>query len=120
MKKFEIRFGNKTLAFETGRMAKQADGAVVVRYGDTMVIVAVCAARKAKEGTDFFPLTVDYQEKSLEAHFLNFHKNIYGEEIELFFVKKLRSIKRFKSSKTLAGAIAVDMRKALQSLSDRV
>ena len=64
MKKFEIRLGNKTLAFETGRMAKQADGAVVVRYGDTMVIVAVCAARKAKEGTDFFPLTVDYQEKS--------------------------------------------------------
>ena len=52
------------MTFETGLLAKQADGAVTVRYGDTMVLVAVCAARKAKEGTDFFPLTCDYQEKS--------------------------------------------------------
>ncbi len=52
------------MSFETGRMAKQADGAFVVRYGDTMVFVAVCGARKPKEGTDFFPLTVDYQEKA--------------------------------------------------------
>ena len=64
--------------------------------------------------------TFSDKEKSLEAHFLNFHKNIYGEEIELFFVKKLRVIKRFKSPKMLAGAIAADMRKALQSLSDQV
>ena len=45
-------------------MAKQADGSVLVQYGDTVVLVAVCGAREAKEGTDFFPLTVDYQEKS--------------------------------------------------------
>lgn len=63
-KKFELPLGGKAMVFETGLMAKQADGAVTVRLGDTMVLVAVCAARKAKEGTDFFPLTVDYQEKS--------------------------------------------------------
>ncbi len=63
-KKYEITLGGKPLFFETGLMAKQADGAVTVRLGDTMVLVAVCAARKAKEGTDFFPLTCDYQEKS--------------------------------------------------------
>src|SRR3990167_4428373 len=45
-------------------MAKQADGSVVVSTGGTMVLVAVCGAREPKEGTDFFPLTVDYQEKS--------------------------------------------------------
>ena len=63
-KKYEITLGGKPMIFETGRMAKQADGAVTVRYGDTLVLVAVCAARKPKAGTDFFPLTVDYQEKS--------------------------------------------------------
>src|SRR3989338_3087602 len=63
-KKYEITLGGKPMIFETGLLAKQADGAVTVRYGDTMVLVAVCAARKAKEGTDFFPLTCDYQEKS--------------------------------------------------------
>lgn len=64
MKKFEIEVGAKTMSFETGRMAKQADGAVVVQYGETVVLCTVCVARKAKESTDFFPLTVDYQEKS--------------------------------------------------------
>ncbi|MBI4432458.1 MAG: polyribonucleotide nucleotidyltransferase [Candidatus Omnitrophica bacterium] len=64
MKKFEVNIGGRPLSFETGRMAKQADGAVVVRYGDTMVLVTVCGAAKPKEGTDFFPLTVDYQEKA--------------------------------------------------------
>ena len=50
--------------FETGRMAKQADGSVLAQIGNTVVLAAVCGARKPKEGTDFFPLTVDYQEKS--------------------------------------------------------
>lgn len=62
--KFEIQLGSKPLIIETGRMAKQADGAVTVRYGDTMVLVAVCCAKETKEGQDFFPLTVDYFEKS--------------------------------------------------------
>ncbi len=52
------------MTFETGRVAKQADGSVVVQYGETVVLVTVCAAREPKEGSDFFPLTVDYQEKS--------------------------------------------------------
>ncbi len=64
MKKFEIKIGKETFVFETGRMAKQADGSVTVHYGGTVALVAVCGAREPKEGTDFFPLTVDYQEKS--------------------------------------------------------
>ncbi len=63
MKTYQVQQGTKQLSFETGRMAKQADGSVLVRFGDTMVLVAVCGARKAKEGGDFFPLTVDYTEK---------------------------------------------------------
>src|SRR3990167_4772026 len=64
MKTFEVSLGSKSLMFETGRMAKQADGSVVVRYGDTMVLVTVCGSRAPKEGTDFFPLSVDYSEKT--------------------------------------------------------
>ncbi len=64
MKKFNLTIGEKPMEFETGRMAKQADGAVLGTYGDTVVLVAVCGARKAKEGGDFFPLTVDYTEKA--------------------------------------------------------
>jgi polyribonucleotide nucleotidyltransferase len=64
MKKFEINLGKLPYILETGRMAKQADGSVLVQYGGTMVLAAVCGARQAKEGTDFFPLTVDYQEKA--------------------------------------------------------
>lgn len=52
------------MSFETGRMAKQADGAVFATYGETTVLVSVCGAREPKEGADFFPLTVDYQEKA--------------------------------------------------------
>ncbi len=64
VKKIEVPQGKNSLIFETGLMAKQADGAVTVRLGDSMVIVAVCVAKTPKEGTDFFPLTVDYQEKA--------------------------------------------------------
>src|SRR3989344_606089 len=64
MKKFEIKQGKQKMVFETGRMAKQADGSVVVQYGQTVVLVTVCGSREPKEGADFFPLTVDYQEKS--------------------------------------------------------
>jgi polyribonucleotide nucleotidyltransferase len=57
-----ISVGTHTLSIETGRLAKQADGAVVVRSGDTMVLVTACAAATAREGIDFLPLTVDYRE----------------------------------------------------------
>src|SRR5262245_46665084 len=58
-----ITFGqNKSLSIETGRLAKQADGSVIVRAGDTMVLVTACAAPSAREGIDFLPLTVDYRE----------------------------------------------------------
>ncbi len=63
MKKVEIEWGGKTLTLETGRVARQADGAVLATYGETVVLCAVTAARSVKEGQDFFPLTVHYQEK---------------------------------------------------------
>ena len=53
----EIMVGGTALQIETGRMAKQADGAVVVRYGDTMVLVTAVAAKTPREGVDFLPLT---------------------------------------------------------------
>ena len=57
-----ISVGGRTLSIETGRLAKQADGAVIVRSGDTMVLVTACASPSAREGIDFLPLTVDYRE----------------------------------------------------------
>ena len=58
----EIQIGSRTLSIETGKLAKQADGAVIVRSGDTMVIVTACKAANARVGIDFLPLTVDYRE----------------------------------------------------------
>ena len=57
-----ISVGRHTLSIETGRLAKQADGSVIVRSGDTMVLVTACAASNPREGIDFLPLTVDYRE----------------------------------------------------------
>src|ERR1035437_9568819 len=59
--------GDKQIIIETGKLAKQADGAVTIQLGETIVIVAAVAATKAKEGQDFFPLTVDYREKAAAA-----------------------------------------------------
>src|SRR6266850_112185 len=59
--------GDKQIIIETGKIAKQADGAVVVQMGETIVMVAAVAATKAKSGQDFFPLTVDYREKAAAA-----------------------------------------------------
>jgi polyribonucleotide nucleotidyltransferase len=58
----EISLGRQTLSIETGRLAKQADGSVVVRSGDTVVLVTACTAPQPREGIDFLPLTVDYKE----------------------------------------------------------
>ena len=58
----QVNVGRSPLIIETGKLAKQADGAVTVRYGDTVVIVTACAAPNAREGIDFLPLTVDYRE----------------------------------------------------------
>ncbi|RZF65638.1 polyribonucleotide nucleotidyltransferase [Sphingomonas populi] len=58
-----IQWGGKTLTLETGRVARQADGAILATLGETVVLCAVTAARSVKEGQDFFPLTVHYQEK---------------------------------------------------------
>ncbi len=61
IKTFEI--GGQTISLETGRLARQADGAVVLKTGDTMIMATVVSAKEAKEDVDFMPLTVDYQEK---------------------------------------------------------
>ncbi|MGE4250643.1 MAG: polyribonucleotide nucleotidyltransferase [Parvibaculaceae bacterium] len=63
----EIEWGGKKLRLETGRMARQADGAVVASYGETTVLATAVAARSEKPGIDFFPLTVNYQEKTYAA-----------------------------------------------------
>ena len=62
-KTFQMELAGRPLIIETGKMAKQANGAVLVRYGDTVVLVATTASKEPREGTDFFPLTVDYEEK---------------------------------------------------------
>jgi polyribonucleotide nucleotidyltransferase len=62
-KTVSIEWGGKTLTLETGKVARQADGAVIATLGETVVLCAVTAAKKVKEGQDFFPLTVNYQEK---------------------------------------------------------
>jgi polyribonucleotide nucleotidyltransferase len=61
--KVEIEFNGQPLTMETGKMARQADGAVIVTYGETKVLCTVVSARKMRAGQDFFPLTVNYQEK---------------------------------------------------------
>jgi polyribonucleotide nucleotidyltransferase len=63
----EIDWGGRKLVLETGKMARQADGAVLVSYGDTIVLCTVVGVRTTKPGQDFFPLTVDYQEKAFAA-----------------------------------------------------
>jgi polyribonucleotide nucleotidyltransferase len=67
VKKVELEFHGRPLSIEVGKLAKQADGAALVRYGETVVLVTAVAARDLKLDTDFFPLTVDYQEKTFAA-----------------------------------------------------
>jgi len=62
-----VKYGAHTLTIETGEIGRQADGAVMVSYGDTVVLVTAVGNKNAKEGQDFFPLTVDYQEKNYAA-----------------------------------------------------
>ncbi|WP_294157154.1 polyribonucleotide nucleotidyltransferase [uncultured Selenomonas sp.] len=67
METFEMEVGGRKLILEHGKMAKQANGAVLVRYGDTVVLVTATASKEPREGVDFFPLTVDYEEKMYAA-----------------------------------------------------
>jgi polyribonucleotide nucleotidyltransferase len=67
MQKLEMPVGRHTLSIETGRMAKQADGAVLVRLGDTVVLATACAQKEPRVGVDFMPLTVDYRENTYAA-----------------------------------------------------
>jgi len=68
--------GGKTLSIETGKLAKQADGSVLVSYGDTRVLVTACSSQTPRAGADFFPLTVEFSEKFYAAGKIpgSFHK----------------------------------------------
>jgi len=63
----KTKVGNQEFSFETGRMAKQAHGAVIAQAGDAVVLATVVSAHEPKEGIDFFPLTVDYRERTYAA-----------------------------------------------------
>ncbi len=65
--KESVNFGDSEISIETGRIAKQADGAVLIQQGETVVLVTAVSARQAKEGQSFFPLTVDYREYAYSA-----------------------------------------------------
>lgn len=67
MNSFEMELGGRKLVVENGKMAKQANGAVLVRHGDTVVLVTATTSAEPREGVDFFPLTVDYEEKMYAA-----------------------------------------------------
>ena len=67
IKKVELDFHGRPLSIEVGKVAKQADGAALIRYGETVVLATAVAAKELKTDTDFFPLTVDYQEKTFAA-----------------------------------------------------
>src|SRR5881392_2408372 len=67
VEKIVAQLGDKQMHIETGKLAKQADGAVTIQMGETIVLIAAVAASKAKAGQDFFPLTVDYREKAAAA-----------------------------------------------------
>jgi len=63
----KVKFGKNDLILETGKIAKQANGSVTVQYGGTVVLVTACMSKEIREGQDFFPLTVEYQEKTYAA-----------------------------------------------------
>src|ERR1044072_5833769 len=65
--KESIKLGDKELTVETGKVAKQADGAVVIQYGETMILVTAVSGTSPREGLDFFPLTVEYRESTYSA-----------------------------------------------------
>ncbi|RUX47433.1 polyribonucleotide nucleotidyltransferase, partial [Mesorhizobium sp. M4A.F.Ca.ET.050.02.1.1] len=65
--KVEIEWGGRPLVLETGKIARQADGAVLATYGETVVLATVVSMKEPKPGLDFFPLTVNYQEKTYAA-----------------------------------------------------
>ncbi len=67
MTSVELEIKDKRLIVETGQMARQSDGSVIVKFGDTVVLATAVASKKPKEGLDFFPLTIDYQERTYAA-----------------------------------------------------
>ncbi|MHA1547594.1 MAG: polyribonucleotide nucleotidyltransferase, partial [Alphaproteobacteria bacterium] len=67
IQRVETEWAGRTLTLETGRIARQADGAVLATYGETTVLATIVSAKEERVGIDFFPLTVNYQEKTFAA-----------------------------------------------------
>jgi len=67
IQRVEMELAGRTLSLETGKVAGQAGGAVTARYGDTIVLATVVASKDPRAGTDFFPLTIDYEERLYAA-----------------------------------------------------
>ena len=67
LERFEVPFGAQKLIIETGKIAKQAHGSVMITVGETMVLVTACMANKVRDNIDFFPLMVEFQEKTYAA-----------------------------------------------------
>jgi len=65
--KYTVPFGDSELTIESGKLANQANGAVTIRHGDTVILVTATASEAPREGADFFPLTVDYEERLYAA-----------------------------------------------------
>ena len=104
-----IDISGHPLSLETGKVAKQADGAVVVRYGGSMVLATCVAAKFAKESQDFFPLAV-------EAYLLDFSGDLYGQTVRLTFRSRVREERRFSSVDALRAQIAEDVETARRRL----
>ena len=77
--KKEIEIGGKTLSLETGKLALQADGSVMVRYGDSMVLATVVASLEPREDRDYFPLQIEYRERTEEQNRLNFVRWLFEQ-----------------------------------------
>lgn len=67
VKSYSANIGGREMKIETGRLAEQASGACTIQYGETIILAAVVAAKEVREGTDFLPLTIDYEEKMYAA-----------------------------------------------------
>jgi polyribonucleotide nucleotidyltransferase len=73
MTELRVKYGREDIIVSTGKLAKQAGGAVTVQYGGTMVLVTCCCAKQTKDDMGFFPLTVEYQEKTRGTSFGKSH-----------------------------------------------
>ena len=81
-KKFEMELAGRTLRVDVDRVAKQANGAVLIHYGDTVVLSTATASKQPREGIDFFPLSVEYNEKMYELKYRFKEMKAFDDELD--------------------------------------